>query len=268
VYQCLQALVDDIPASEKVRLVDAQLGPFHAQEALLTYILHQGETMFSAWTISLALRRWTPRSLANTRLLGNYLQHPVQILSESADGVLQIVRVNHPEWYQRLLADHPSISMQHTKPTESHISDFERVIVLKNTRLFTDTPENILSTIAPIMKEVTFQEGQTIFQKGEIGNCMFVIYSGAVDIFDRRQRLAQFERGDVFGELALLDTEPRSASAVVASDVVLFRIDHEDFYDLMEEREEVLRNMMRILCQRIRLQNEKIQTMSVKPNNG
>ncbi|RRB07702.1 cyclic nucleotide-binding domain-containing protein [Larkinella rosea] len=268
VYQCLQALLDDIPVSEKVRLVDMQLEPFHSQEPLLTFILHQGETMFSAWTISVALRRWTPRSMPNTRLLANYLHHPVQLLSESADAVLQLVKEHHSEWYDRLLADHPMISIQTMKPTEAHISDFERVIVLKNTRLFADTPENILSTIAPIMKEVTYEEGQTIFQKGEIGNCMFVIYSGAVDIYDRQQRLAQFGRGDVFGELALLDTEPRSASAIVASDVVLFRIDHEDFYDLMEEREEVLRNMMRILCQRIRLQNEKIQTMSVIPSNG
>ncbi|MGA0558454.1 cyclic nucleotide-binding domain-containing protein [Larkinella sp. VNQ87] len=268
VYQCLQALVDDLPVAEKVRLVDAQLGAFHAQEPLLTFILHQGETMFSTWTLGVALRRWTPRSLANTRILGHYVQHSVQLLSESADSLLQVVQTEHPDWYQRLLADHPTISGQLMKTSEDHISDFERVIVLKNTRLFADTPENILSTIAPIMKEVSFQEGQTIFEKGEIGNCMFVIYSGAVDIYDRKERLAQFDRGDVFGELALLDTEPRSASALAASDVLLFRIDHEDFYDLMEEREEVLRNMMRILCQRIRLQNEKLQTMAVKPGNG
>ncbi|MFC5408896.1 cyclic nucleotide-binding domain-containing protein [Larkinella bovis] len=268
VYQCLQALVDDIPVTEKVRLIDAQLGPFHAQEPLLTYILHHGESHFSAWTISLALRRWTPRSLANTRLLAAYSQSPVQLLHESAGAALQLVQAQHSEWYQRILVDHPTLSQQVMKTDESHISDFERIIVLKNTRLFADTPENILSTIAPIMKEVTFQEGQTIFQKGEIGNCMFVIYSGNVDIYDRQERLAQFGPGDVFGELALLDAEPRSASAVVATDVLLFRIDHEDFYDLMEEREEVLRNMMRILCQRIRFQNDKIQSMSVRTGNG
>ncbi|GAB3330479.1 hypothetical protein GCM10027299_35220 [Larkinella ripae] len=268
VYQCLQALVDDIPVAEKVRLVDAQLGAFQAQEPLLTYILHQGETTFSTWTISVALRRWTPRSPANARLLLPYFHHPVQLLSESAEGALRVIQSQHPEWYQVLLADHPTLPSQLMKTDESTISDFERIMVLKNTRLFADTPENILSTIAPIMKEVMFQEGQTIFQKGEIGNCMFVIYSGAVDIYDRQERLAQFERGDVFGELALLDAEPRSASAVVASNVLLFRIDHEDFYDLMEEREEVLRNMMRILCQRIRFQNEKIQTMSLRPSNG
>ncbi|RAJ92104.1 Cyclic nucleotide-binding domain-containing protein [Larkinella arboricola] len=269
VYQCLQAMVDEIPMTEKVRLIDAQLGVFQAAESLLTYILDQGETVFSAWTISVAMRRWRPRSLPNAQLLGGYLHHSVQLLSESANGVLQVVQVEHPDWYQRLLADYPTISVELMKSIEEeHISDFERVIVLKNTRLFADTPENILSTIAPIMKEVQFQEGQTIFEKGEIGNCMFVIYSGAVDIYDRQERLAQFERGDVFGELALLDTEPRSASAIAASEVLLFRIDHEDFYDLMEEREEVLRNMMRILCQRIRLQNEKLQTLAVRPDNG
>ncbi|GAB3257304.1 hypothetical protein GCM10027347_19670 [Larkinella harenae] len=269
VYQCLQTLIDDISVPEKVRLMDGQVGTFHAEEPLLTFILQQGETLFSAWTLSVALRRWTPRSLANTRLLGQYVHHSIQLLSESADGVLQLVQSQHPDWYQHLLSDYPTISGQLMKAEEGHISDFERVIVLKSTRLFADTPENILSTIAPIMKEVTFQEGQTIFEKGEIGTCMFVIYSGSVDIYDRKERLAQFERGDVFGELALLDAEPRSASALAASDVLLFRIDHEDFYDLMEEREEVLRNIMRILCQRIRLQNEKLQTVAtVRPGNG
>jgi len=76
--------------------------------------------------------------------------------------------------------------------------------------------------------------------------------------------LACFGRGDVFGELALLDTEPRSAGVVALSDVQLFRIDQGDFYDLMDERGEVLRNIIKILCQRIRTQNTKLRQLSTK----
>ncbi|WP_128544221.1 cyclic nucleotide-binding domain-containing protein [Larkinella soli] len=270
VYQCLQAIVDNESVQEKVRLIDAQLGPFHAHESLVSYILHQGVTRFTDWTISVALRHWSPRSPATAKLLSDYLHHPVQILSESAAGVLDQVRSQHPEWHRQFLTDHPTVSdtIMKTKESASHISDFERVMVLKSTRLFADTPANVLSSIAPIMKEVTFPQGQPIFQKGEIGNCMFVIYSGTVDIYDRQKWLARFEKGDVFGELALLDSEPRSASAVVGADALLFRIDQEDFYDLMEERDEVLRNVIRILCQRIRSQNEKLQTATFTPGNG
>ena len=78
-------------------------------------------------------------------------------------------------------------------------------------------------------------------------------------IFNGPQQLATFGPGDFFGELALLDAEPRSASAVARGPVVAFRLDQEDFYDVMEERSEVLRNIMRVLCKRLRLQNEKMQ---------
>ncbi|RZK27545.1 MAG: Crp/Fnr family transcriptional regulator, partial [Hymenobacter sp.] len=75
-------------------------------------------------------------------------------------------------------------------------------------------------------------------------------------IFNGPQLLATFGKGDFFGELALLDAEPRSAAAVAQGAVTAFRLDQEDFYDVMEERPEVLRNILRVLCQRLRRQNE------------
>ena len=88
---------------------------------------------------------------------------------------------------------------------------------------------------------------------------MYVIYSGMVEIFDGKTKLAQFEANDIFGELALLDAETRSASAVIAEDTLLFRIDQDDFYDLMEERTELLKSVLGILCKRIRRQNERLR---------
>ena len=151
--------------------------------------------------------------------------------------------------------------MSHSHDTNS-ISELERVIVLKNTQLFAQTPENVLTSIVPIMREVGFDEGQTVFKKGEIGNCMYVIYAGEISIYDHDTQLAKFGKGDVFGELALLDAEPRSATAITKNDVLLFRIDQEDFFDLMEERNELLRSVLTILCQRIRNQNDKIRSLS------
>jgi CRP-like cAMP-binding protein len=141
----------------------------------------------------------------------------------------------------------------------AHISAHERVHVLHHTALFAETPENVLSSIVPIMKEVTFQEGQEIFAKGDLGTSLFIVYEGEVGIFNGTQQLATFKKGDFFGELALLDAEPRSATAVASSTVLAFRLDQEDFYDVMEERGEVLRNVLRVLCQRLRRQNEKMQ---------
>ena len=109
------------------------------------------------------------------------------------------------------------------------------------------------------MKEVSFGAGEQIFAKGDLGTSLFIVYEGAVGIFSGQQQLSTFGSGDFFGELALLDAEPRSASAVTQGPVVAFRLDQDDFYDVMEERPEVLRNILRVLCQRLRRQNEMVK---------
>ncbi|RYF74113.1 MAG: cyclic nucleotide-binding domain-containing protein, partial [Cytophagaceae bacterium] len=151
----------------------------------------------------------------------------------------------------------PDLSQpMHHSTTTASTSTIERVFLLKNTSLFADTPANVLGSIAPIMKEVSFFDGQEIVRKGDLGTSLFVIHDGNVGIYDGQQALAEMHKGDVFGELALLDAEPRSATVIAHGDVLLFRIDQDDFYDLMEERDELLRNIIRLLSRRIRTLNQ------------
>jgi hypothetical protein len=209
-----------------------------------------------------ALRHWQPTGsdAEIAELLSGYVQSPNALVRESA---LVAVGALPSPLNQQLaaLAAQPSV-MSHSPASESRVSALERVVVLKSTSLFAQTPENVLSSIVPIMREVTFKEGQEIFAKGDIGTSLFILHDGQVGIFNGHQQLATFGPGDFFGELALLDTEPRSASAAALSQVVAFRLDQEDFYDVMEERGEVMRNILRMLCQRIRLQNEKMRELA------
>ncbi|TAF96267.1 MAG: Crp/Fnr family transcriptional regulator [Cytophagia bacterium] len=216
VYGSLHALLDNVAEIEKIRLMDAQMGVFVANQTTQHYVLHHGTKYFTDWTIRMALRGLPPE----------------------------------------ILFQYPDLKLMNLANTTVSIT--ERVMVLKNTSLFAETPENVLSSIAPIMREVSFEEGQTIFKKGDLGTSMFVIYDGEVGIYDGQMQLATFGRGDVFGELALLDAEPRSASVLAMSDLQVFRIDQADFYDLMDERGEVMRNIIKMLCQRIRRQNDKL----------
>ncbi len=115
--------------------------------------------------------------------------------------------------------------------------------------LFDAVTEQVLSSsIVPIMKEVGFEDGEWIFAKGHLGSSLFVAHTGEMGIFNGSHQLATFRQGEFFGELALLDAEPRSATAVAQEAVVAFRLDQEDFYDVMKQHEEVLRNIMRVLC--------------------
>jgi hypothetical protein len=291
IYQGLQALLDDTPVTEKAALfarlaAGNALAPRHlavpagnaaaagfavappphvvaaplTAEPLPVQLLRRGHIAFTSWTLSVALRHWQPTEPDALALLRPYFTSPYLLLRESAQLAAEALAAHLGQPLSALqLPD--SMSHSHAAPN-ARISALERVEVLKKTTLFAQTPENVLSSVVPIMKEVTFQEGEEIFAKGDIGTSLFIVHDGEVGVFTGSQQLATFGAGDFFGELALLDAEPRSASAVALSEVLAFRIDQEDFYDVMEERAEVLRNILRMLCQRIRRQNEKMHELA------
>ena len=133
----------------------------------------------------------------------------------------------------------------------------EKVLVLKSLNLFKDTPENILADLAPLMKEIQYEQGTEIFKEGETGDCMYIIQQGNIKIHKGNTTLAILKEKEVFGELSLLDADTRSASATADTDCILYKIDQEPFYELMDERPEVAKGFIKILCQRLRTMNEK-----------
>jgi len=134
---------------------------------------------------------------------------------------------------------------------------FEKVLILKSLAIFNETPETILSELAPLMQETEAEKDALLFNEGDIGDNMYVIYKGEVKIHKGSTTLAILKEKEVFGELSLLDSETRSASATANTDCFLFKIDQEPFYELVETRPEVARGFIKILCQRLRAQNEK-----------
>jgi len=133
----------------------------------------------------------------------------------------------------------------------------EKVLVLKSLNLFKETPENILADLAPLMKEMQYEQGTEIFKEGETGDCMYIIQQGNIKIHKGKTTLAILKEKEVFGELSLLDADTRSASATADTECILYKIDQEPFYELMDERPEVAKGFIKILCQRLRTMNEK-----------
>jgi CRP-like cAMP-binding protein len=133
----------------------------------------------------------------------------------------------------------------------------EKVLILKSLSIFKDTPEHILAELAPLMEEEEYEQNTLIFKEGEMGDCMYIIHKGEVKIHKGSIVLAVLKEKEVFGELSLLDAEARSASATANTDCMLFRVNQEPFYELVETRTEVVRGFIKILCQRLRAQNEK-----------
>lgn len=133
----------------------------------------------------------------------------------------------------------------------------EKVILLKRTSLFQGTPENLLVEIAGLLEEKNYKARTTIFKKGEVGNCMYIIYSGKVRIHDGDSIFAVFDQNNFFGDLAMLDTQERSASATTETDATLFRLDQSAIYEIMDDRVEVAQGIIKVLCHRIRSLNER-----------
>ena len=145
-------------------------------------------------------------------------------------------------------------------PSADKLLLFEKVLILKSLRLFSETPETILSELAPLMEETEYQADTVIFKEADIGDCMYIIYKGQVKIHKKHVTLAVLTEKEVFGELSLLDSETRSASATCVTDCFLFKIDQEPFYELLEARPEIARGFIKILCQRLRSLNNKMVT--------
>lgn len=137
----------------------------------------------------------------------------------------------------------------------------EKVLILKSLSIFSDTPEHILADLAPLMEEEEYEKDTLVFKENELGDCMYIIHQGQVKIHKENVTLAVLTEKEVFGELALLDPEVRSASATTVGNCILFRIDQEPLYEVIENRPEVARGFIKILCKRLRAQNEK----SIRP---
>lgn len=141
---------------------------------------------------------------------------------------------------------------------------FEKVIILKSLALFKETPETTLSELAPLMQELEVEEGHVLFNDGEVGDSMYIIYKGEVRIHKGATTFAVLGEKEVFGELSLLDSETRSASATAHTDCMLFKIDQDPFYELLETRPEVAKGFIKILCHRLRAANQKFDALKIK----
>jgi CRP/FNR family cyclic AMP-dependent transcriptional regulator len=131
----------------------------------------------------------------------------------------------------------------------------EKVLLLKNSEIFLNCKESDLVEIASICNENSIDAGTGIFNKGDAGNCMYFIYSGRISIHDQQHQLAELSDNEIFGELSLLDSEARSASATTITDCVLLKIEQEHFYDVVATNTDILKGIMRTLCKRLREQD-------------
>jgi CRP/FNR family cyclic AMP-dependent transcriptional regulator len=101
-----------------------------------------------------------------------------------------------------------------------------------------------------------FKAGSTIFREGDEANELFVIKSGKVRIQIGNRTLTELEPDSIFGEMALIDNEPRSATAIAVTDVELVPVGEKQFLFLVSQTPYFALKVMRVLVQRLRATNK------------
>lgn len=261
----LALLLEALPLPEKLRLlvphVPAPAAPL-TPARVLAHVLQVGPLAFHRWTVAAALHALPARPAAETAallpLLTPYLAHSDALLRQTATvAERRAVVAELSGAHNATEAAFPFLptAMSHSA-TPGSLLEIEKVVVLKSTSVFADTPEHILVDVAAIVREERVTVGDVIFHAGDFGDAMYVIYQGEVRIHAGDTTFAILHNRDIFGELALLDPEPRSASATATADSLLLRLDQEAFYELMAERREVAQGVLRMLTRRLRAQNQ------------
>jgi CRP-like cAMP-binding protein len=98
--------------------------------------------------------------------------------------------------------------------------------------------------------------GSVIFREGEEAHELFVIKSGQVRIQIGNRTITELSADDIFGEMALIDNEPRSAIAVAVTDVELVAVSEQQFLFLVSQTPYFALKVMRVLAQRLRATNK------------
>jgi CRP/FNR family transcriptional regulator, cyclic AMP receptor protein len=103
-----------------------------------------------------------------------------------------------------------------------------------------------------------FKAGETIFNEGDPAAEVYVIWSGRVGIQLGNRLLDTLEGNEIFGEMALIDDKPRSATAVAVTDVALIPISELQFLLLVTRKPAFALEVMRVLARRLRAANKAI----------
>lgn len=139
--------------------------------------------------------------------------------------------------------------------------------IFKSVSLFVDLQPAEIEMLADDFGRRQFRQGDTIFHEGDDGNFLYIIESGRVRIFvhsseGQETSVIVYGPGDMFGELALIDGLPRSASAIALDDAVVYSLNGERFREHTRNIPQLALNFMKALSVRVRYSTQQVGSLS------
>ena len=103
-----------------------------------------------------------------------------------------------------------------------------------------------------------FPAGQNIFKEGEAGDTMYVVLEGEVDLLVNGQLVEKLGSGGVLGEMALVESAPRSATAVARTSCKVVPVNHQRFTLLVQHKPDFALEIMRVMAGRLRQMDARL----------
>lgn len=129
----------------------------------------------------------------------------------------------------------------------------EKLRFLQKTELFAELPVASVESICDVAHELVCPEEHTLFEEGDEGDSLYLLVDGEISIIKSEMEVLSFnEKGYCFGEVALIDDKPRSATIKTVTTTRLLRITRNDFYQALAREPLIGRGMFRVLNNKIR----------------
>jgi CRP/FNR family cyclic AMP-dependent transcriptional regulator len=130
-----------------------------------------------------------------------------------------------------------------------------------------------LSRLSTLLHRKTFPAGANLITAGQPGEVIYIIFEGSVKIHLEQEDgsdviLAILAAGEIVGEMSLVDCANRCASVVTQEPSTLFWMDRATFQECLQTMPAIYQNLLRLLCDRLRLANERIQSLARRDVEG
>jgi ATP/ADP translocase/HEAT repeat protein len=184
------------------------------------------------------------------------------ILREMAAWALCHLDALPPDRQEQLAQDlAPTVRLALLCGEKNMLSTVEKVIFLKTVSSFSAMPDDALADVALLLDEQEVRAGEQIIAQGDDGESMYIVVDGRVRVHNGETTLNHLSTGDVFGELAVLASEPRSASVTAEEDSLLMRLEQHELYELLEYRSEVASGIIQVLTQHLRARTHELAVL-------
>ena len=134
--------------------------------------------------------------------------------------------------------------------------------VLREMELFSRVDDRQIRAVAMMGEELSFRDGERLFEQGDEGDAAYVVISGAVEVIvrtdDGERGVATLGRGEIFGELAVLCDRPRTTAIAAKGGLVVFKLERAVILNMLREFPDVALQMIRILGRRLELTTQRL----------